>query len=111
MFTELYLRTTNPELSFEQVFSADILFKVMLVAVFHSIVYTAAFNVASLVFLGKPLGKTVNARLFVTLLIIMSFGYLARFFHVKDVYTAYQFDLDKTREHLDKLYIGWIFIA
>ena len=111
MFTELYLRTTNPELSFEQVFSADILFKVMLAAVFHSIVYTAAFNVASLAFLGKPLGKNVNARLFVTLIIIMSFGYLARFFHVKDVYKAYQFDLDKTREHLDKLYIGWIFIA
>jgi hypothetical protein len=46
-----------------------------------------------------------------SLFVIMAFGFLARFFHVKDIYKAYDNDLEKTRSHLDKLYIGWVFIS
>jgi hypothetical protein len=38
-------------------------------------------------------------------------GFFARFLHVKEVYKSYGYDLEKTRNHLDKLYIGWIFIS
>jgi hypothetical protein len=41
----------------------------------------------------------------------MVFGFVARFLHVKDIYKAYNNDLDKTRSHLDKLFISWIFIS
>jgi hypothetical protein len=41
----------------------------------------------------------------------MFFGFFARFLHVKEVYRAYGNDMEKTREHVDKLYIGWIFIS
>ena len=111
MFTELYLQTTNPKLTLGQFFSAGILIRIFASAIFHAIVYSAILNVISYVFTGKLLTFTVNVRVFITLLIIMSFGYLARFLHVKDIYRAYEYDEEATREHLDKLYIGWIFIG
>lgn len=111
MLTELYLQTTNPKLTLGQFFSASILSGVFASAVFHAIIYSAFLNAANYVFLGTPLGLAVNARLFVMLLIIMSVGYLARFFHVKDIYRAYNRDEEATRKHLNKLYISWIFIA
>jgi hypothetical protein len=111
MLTELYLQTTNPKLTLGQFFSAGIFIRIFASAVFHAIIYATALNLTSYVFLGNPLSLAVNARLFVALLIIMSFGYLARFFHVKDIYQAYDYDEEATRGHLDKLYIGWIFIG
>jgi len=53
----------------------------------------------------------INARFGLALLCIMTLGFLARFFHVKDIYQAYDFDEVKTRKHLDKLYITWIFLS
>jgi hypothetical protein len=41
----------------------------------------------------------------------MVFGFIGRFYHVKDVYHAYNENMEKTREYLDKLYITWIFIS
>lgn len=41
----------------------------------------------------------------------MFFGFFARFFHVKDIFKAYNGDIERTRNHLDKLYISWIFIS
>jgi hypothetical protein len=111
MLTELYLQTTNPKLTLGQFFSAGILSRIFASAVFHAIIYATALNLASYVFLGPPLSLAVNARLFIALLIIMSCGYLARFLHVKDIYRAYGHDEEATRKHLDKLYIGWIFIG
>ena len=111
MLTNLYLQTTNPKLTIGQFFSADILIPVIGSAVFHAAVYLVALNAASYVFRGIPLEYVVNIRLLVVLIIIMSVGYFARFLHVKDVYCAYNYDMQKTRAHLDKLYIGWIFIA
>jgi uncharacterized protein YneF (UPF0154 family) len=57
------------------------------------------------------LTNAVNMRLLISLLLIMFFGFLGRFLHVKEVYKAYGGNMRLTREHLDKLYIGWIFIS
>jgi len=65
----------------------------------------------SWIFYGKILSKIVNIRLLLSLIIIMFFGFIARFIHVKDVYAAYNGNIEKTRNHLDKLYISWIFIS
>jgi len=111
MFTELYLQTTNPKLTISQFFSANILSRILVSAILHAFIYAATLNVASYVFMGKLLSFVVNMRLFIVLIVIMSCGYFARFFHVKDIYQAYDKDEEATRAHLDKLYIGWIFIA
>ena len=108
MFTSLYLSTTNPDLSLPDFFaySGDI----VLSAVFHTVVYTVFVNVVSFLFTGTILTDIINQRLLVFLMVVMVFGYLARFYHVKEIYQAYQ-DKARTRAHVDQLYIGWIFIA
>ena len=111
MLTKLYLDTTNPTLRFSQLFSFTILFPMILSVIFHTILYTLFCNAVSYIFLGKCLNKIVNTRLVIFLLLVMFFGFIARFFHVKEIYHAYNQNLSKTREHLDKLYIGWIFLS
>jgi hypothetical protein len=110
MFTELYLSTTNPNLSLSEMISRNTV-PLLISIVFHTIVYMLFANIVSYIFFGKLLSMKINNRLFIILLLIMSFGYIGRFYHVKDVYRAYNKDMVKTRNHLDKLYIGWIFIA
>jgi hypothetical protein len=107
MFTELYLNTTNPELPLSKLVSIPLLISV----IFHTILYSAFFNLVSYIFLGRLLSITVNARLITALILIMFFGFFARFFHVKEIYNAYGKNLEKTRNHMDKLYITWIFIS
>jgi len=111
MFTKLYLDTTNPKLKFSQLFEPSIFFPMSLSVIFHTIVYTLFCNMVSWIFYGKILSKIVNIRLLLSLIIIMFFGFIARFIHVKDVYAAYNGNIEKTRNHLDKLYISWIFIS
>jgi len=111
MFTSLYLQTTNPKLLLRDLFSENIFTNIILSVFFHTVIYLAFFNLASYVFFGKILSNICNYRIMVTLLIIMFFGFFARFLHVKEIYRAYGNNMEKTREHVDKLYIGWIFIS
>jgi len=111
MFTDLYLKTTDPKLPFRDLFRASIFTGIVLSVLFHTTIYTAFFNMISYIFFGKLLSRQVNIRLVLSLLVIMFFGFFARFFHVKEIYKSYNYNLDKTRKHLDKLYIGWIFIS
>jgi len=111
MFTKLYLETTNPKLKFVQLFQPTILFPIIISVILHTIIYTLFANMVSFIFYGKVLSQKVNKRLVFFLLVIMFLGFIGRFFHVKDVYTAYNGDMAKTRAHLDKLYISWIFIS
>jgi hypothetical protein len=111
MFTELYLETTNPKLSFYQLFDINIFSKIIFSVIFHTVIYTSFLNLGSYIFFGKILSNDVNIRLISALLLIMFFGFFGRFIHVKDIYKAYGYDLEKTRNHLDRLYIGWIFIS
>ena len=110
MFTKLYLSTTNPNLSLSEMISQNI-YPLLISVIFHTIVYFLFTNTLYYTFFGRLLSMKINSRLFIILFMIMFFGYIARFYHVKDVYNAYNKDMEKTRNHLDKLYIGWIFIA
>jgi hypothetical protein len=111
MFTSLYLQTTNPKLLFRDLFTKNIFTNIILSVFFHTAIYLGFFNLASYIFFGKSLTNIINIRLTVSLLIIMFFGFFARFLHVKEIYRAYGNNMEKTREHVDKLYIGWIFIS
>ena len=111
MLTKLYLDTTNPKLQFHQLFQSPILVPMIVSILFHTIIYTLFFNLANFIFFGKVLSNIVNTRLVISLLFIMVFGFIGRFYHVKDVYHAYNENMEKTREYLDKLYITWIFIS
>ena len=111
MFTKLYLDTTNPKLQFRQLYQQSIFVPIIFSVIFHTIIYTLFCNIGSYVFFGKILSNEVNKRLVFALLPIMFYGYFARFFHVKDIYNAYNGDMTKTRNHLDKLYISWLFIS
>lgn len=108
MFTQLYLLSTNPELSLSGLIAQS--GPIFVSAVFHTVVYVAFTNVVWFIFTGSVLSNQVNQRLMIFLMTVMLFGYLARFYHVKEIYHAYQ-DAELTRRHVDQLYIGWIFIA
>jgi len=111
MFTDLYLQTTDPNLSFGDLFSYPIFKNILISVLFHTILYTSFVNLVSYIFFGKYLSSTINKRLITNLLFIMFFGFFARFYHVKEIYKSYNYNLEKTRNHLDRLYIGWIFIS
>lgn len=108
MFTRLYLTTTNPELSFSELMAQS--GPIFVSAVFHTVVYVAFVNVVWFIFTGSMVSNLINQRLSVFLLAVMLAGYVARFYHVKEIYQTYQ-DKALTRKHVDQLYIGWIFIA
>jgi hypothetical protein len=110
MFTKLYLDTTNPKLKLCELFKPKILFPMIGSIVFHTLVYTLFCNLVSYIFVNKLLSKQINTRLVVSLIIIMMFGFIARFYNVKDIYHTYR-NMKKTRNHLDKLFISWIFIS
>jgi len=111
MLTEIFLKTTAPGMKLSELLSFPLINQIILSVIFHTIIYIAILNIGSYTFFGKALSKTINIRLIVILFLIMFFGYIARWIHVKDVYKAYNYDMEKTRTHLDSLYIGWIFIA
>jgi len=110
MFTDLYLRTTQPEQSLNKMMaenSRGIIGSVL----FHTLVYWLFVCLVSYIFLGRSLSLRVHIRLIVALVLIMFFGYLARYYHVQEIYRAYGREKMKTRAHVDRLYIGWIFIG
>jgi len=110
MFTELYLTTTDPTKTLGDIYrekSGSILASI----IFHTAIYAIAFNLVSFILFNKCLTYTQNTRLVLVLLIIMFFGYIGRYYHVKDIYMAYSKDREKTHAHTDKTYIGWIFIS
>lgn len=110
MFTKLYLQTTDPTITLSEMLRKNMFF-IIISTLFHTIVYTLFFNLANFIFFGKYLPVNINTRLITSFIIIMFFGYIARYYHVKEIYNAYNKNAEKTRNHLDKLYIGWIFVG
>jgi hypothetical protein len=108
MLTSVFLQTTDP---LRRTALVDMLPGILASILFHLIVYTAFCNVASFIFSGRCLSQTVNMRLVLTLLIVLSVGFAARMAHVQEIYRTYNYDLDLTRNHLDHLYITWFFIS
>ena len=111
MFAEIFLHTTNPELSFDEIFQKKWIVFIFLSILFHSILYVALINFVNYIFLNKFIGNQKNISILFLLICVMIFGYIGRVFHVKSIYHAYKKDLKKTREHCDKLYISSIFIG
>ena len=107
MFTDLYLETTNPHLTLSEFFSARLLSKMGASVIFHTILYLMSFNIGSYVLFGNILSPDVNIRISLFLVVVMSFGFLARFYHVKEIY-HYE---EKGKEHVDKTYITWFFLS
>lgn len=108
MFTALYLQSTDP---LRQTPWKEVVPKMIVSVLFHAIVYGAFVNLASWIFVGKCLTSVVNMRLIISLLCILSVGYVARMYHVQEIYRAYNYDAVKTRQHLDQRFISWIFLA
>jgi hypothetical protein len=111
MLTEVFLATTDPNLSLSQVFRTQLFVQIVLSIVFHTIIYAGFFNLMSAIFVGKALSVAINQRLATALLVIMTCGYLARTYHVKEIYRAYRGDVAKARDHVNKLFISWVFIG
>lgn len=111
MFTKLYLETTNPKLSWSRFFSIKILSLIIISVIFHTIIYASFCNVVSFIFFGKLLNNKINTRLILCLIILMFFGYIGRFLHVKEVYKDYNYNYAQTKEHLNTHYNSWIFIG
>jgi dolichyl-phosphate-mannose--protein O-mannosyl transferase len=111
MLTKLYLETTNPKLSWSTFFSTKIVSLIIISVIFHTILYTLFCNIVNFIFFGKLLSKKINIRLILCLIIIMFFGYIGRFIHVKQVYRDYNYNYEKTKEYLNIHYNSWIFIG
>lgn len=107
MFTSVYLQTTDPRVPL----TAWSYSPVVAAILFHTVLYIAVFNLASFLFLGRPLQNAVNVRLLVALLVIMTLGYVGRFHHVQDIYRAYNKNVEKTRQHCDHVFLTWIYLA
>lgn len=107
MFTDLYLETTNPRLTLSEFFSARLLSKMTASVLFHTILYLVSFNIGNYVLFGTSLAPDVNIRIGIFLVLVMAFGFLARFYHVKEIY-RYE---EKGKEHVDKAYITWFFLS
>ena len=74
MSTKLFLETTNPKLTWNDVINKSIIFSIFLSIILNTTVYTIILNLASYVFLGKILSNKINIRLIIVLVIIMIFG-------------------------------------
>ena len=111
MLTNLYIQTTNPKMKFGELFGMKIFTSILLSVVFHTFIYMAFLNLGSFIFFGQFLSNPINFRLFFSFIFILFFGFFARFFHVKEIYRAYHYDIHKTTQHLNTLYIGWIFLS
>lgn len=111
MFTTLYLTTTDPNIPLSQWFTTEIVISILASILFHSFIYTLFLNLVSFLFLHRLLPQETNTKLFLILIPFMFFGFIARYFHVQDVHNAYHQNMEKTRKHLDQLYISWLFIS
>lgn len=111
MSTKLFLETTNPKLTWNEVIKKNLIFSIFLSIVLNTTVYTIILNLASYVFLGRILSNTINIRLIMVLVIIMIFGYIGRNMHAKEVYRAFHGDEKKTRKFLNQHYNSWIFMG
>ena len=105
MFTDLYVETTNPKLTLSEFLSARLLNKMATSVLFHTILYVVALNMVSYVLMGDTLSLDVNIRLSIFLVLVMSFGFVARFYRVKELYHY------GGKEYVDKAYMTWYFLS
>jgi len=110
MFTKLYLNSTDPKISLEKMVRENLGLLVQSI-LFHTIIYSSFLNLVSFIFFGKILSTIINLRLVIALLLIMSLGYIGRFYHIKEIYSAYGENMERTRAHIDQFFISWVFVG
>jgi hypothetical protein len=110
MFTDLYIETTNPHLTIKQFLSQILLIKMGSSVIFHTLIYAGSINLFYYIFSGNFLSSLINTRILLFLLIVMSLGFLGRFYHVKEIYSAYK-NQTQAKEYVDKTYITWYFLS
>jgi len=111
MFTELYLKTTDPTTKWTDLFQPKWFPLWIFSILYHLFLYTIFANLVSFVFLGRSLSMNINKRLIFCLLIILLFGYFGRMHYVKDIYKGYHYDKEKAKLHIDKFFISWVFLG
>ena len=111
MFVETYLQTTDPNKRLADFFQGSLFALILFSVIVHTAIYIGFFNLTSFIFLGKLLSYSVNIRLVSAAAVIMLFGYIGRFYYVKDIYSAYKGDVALTRKHCDSFFISWVFLA
>jgi hypothetical protein len=107
MFAKLFLYTTDPHFTL----STNILLMIILSIIVHTILYTSFCNITSYIFFNKILSNLINMRLIISLFFIMSFGYVGRILHSKEVYNDFNHNSEKTRNYLNQHYNSWIFFG
>lgn len=111
MFTELYLRTTDPDFRLLQFLEPRVFCMAVLSIALHAAAYVFFVNLMYYCFTGRFLNTKINMRLISVLVVIMFAGYIGRVLHIKDVYSGYNYDKEKTRIHVNQHYNSWIFIG
>ena len=111
MLTNIYLQTTNPNLKIQELFTTKLFYDILFSIFLHILIYTFFCNIIYYIFYGYILNYIINFRLIISLFIIMFFGYIGRVLYVKDIYYTYNKNINKTREHIDKFFISWIFLS
>jgi hypothetical protein len=111
MFTELYLKTTDPTTQWIELFQPYWFSLFLFSVIYHIFLYTGFANLVSFVFLGHLLSLAINIRLVLCLLVIMIVGYFGRIQYVKDIYKGYKYNREKTRKHTDQFFISWVFLG
>jgi hypothetical protein len=111
MFTELYLKTTNPNFQLGDFTKPDIVFPITLSVVVHAVIYLIFINLGYFIFTTRFLSNSMNVRAFIIFIIIMISGYIGRVLHVKDIYKAYGHKHEKAFKHVNQHYNSWIFLG
>jgi hypothetical protein len=110
MFVKLYHITTDPDTTWKVFFSCPVVSLMIVSIFFHIVIYVMFFNLVSFIFLKRPLSEPVNTRLVVALVVIMTLGYVARFYHVKNIGAAFR-DKQQARAYIDQRYNTWLFLG
>jgi|688.fasta_scaffold1854998_1 hypothetical protein len=109
MFTQLYLDTTNPEVSYTTFFQWDILHRIFISTLVHVFMYILAIQLFAYA-VSYSISPSMVRRCVVVLMVVMLGGFMARFWHAKEIYATYN-DLYQTRQHMNQQYISWIFMS
>ena len=103
MFANLYFETTSPESPYKRLLEFDVIFSILL----HAVFYTFALCIFGYVFNVK-FSKKTYMKLFLILLLIMTIGYPARLARVKDMkrtLIGYGFTISKNLNKIKEMII------
>lgn len=108
MLTEVYLKTTDPKTTLLEIYTS---YKTWFSIIFHTLIYSISLNIIKYSLTRKIFSLNTNIRISILLFIIMTIGYSARYLRVQDIYKANNKNEEKTRNHCDKAFITWFFLA